>query len=56
MPNENEDPVDEYDRQHGFPEEGPADSHPPMNEAEITGDKLNPVQETPPAFTGLRKV
>lgn len=55
MGNEPQDPIDEYDRAHGAPEKGPANSHPPMSDAEITGDKLNPVIETPPAFTGLRK-
>lgn len=54
--NDNEDPIDQYDRDHGFPEKGPAESHPPMSDDEITGSKLNPVVETPPAFTGLRKV
>lgn len=52
--NDQQDPLDEYDRAHGAPEKGPANSHPPMNENEITGSNLNPVQETPPAFGKLR--
>lgn len=47
-------PTDEYDRTHGKP--GSVPDAPAMSEEDKYGTKLNPVRETPPAFTGLKQV
>lgn len=55
MASENEtvkDPLDEYDRAHGKPDNGP----PKLNENEAWGSNLNPVRETPMAGSGLKQV
>ena len=46
------DPLDDYDRAHGTPDNGP----PKLSDDEAWGTKLNPVRETLPAFTGLKKL
>lgn len=46
------DPMDEIDRKLGKPDNGP----PKLTEDEAWGTKLNPVQETPLAATGLKAV
>lgn len=49
---EGKDPMDEYDRAHGKPDNGP----PKLSEADAWGTKLIPVKETPLAGTGLKSV
>ena len=44
------DPLDDYDRANGKPDNGP----PKLSEDEQWGGKLNPVRETPMAGTGLK--
>lgn len=46
------DPLDDYDRTHGAPNNG----MPKLSEDEAWGTKLNPVRETPLAGTGLKQV
>lgn len=49
---EPKDPLDDYDRTHGAPDNGP----PKISEADAWGTKLNPVRETPLAGSGLKSV
>ena len=49
---EPKDPMDEYDRAHGKPDNGP----PKISEEEAWGGRENPVRETPLAGTGLKQV
>jgi hypothetical protein len=46
------DPLDDYDRQHGAPDNG----QPKLSEDDAWGTRLNPVRETPLAGTGLKSV
>lgn len=46
------DPIDAYDSKHGDPSKTP--DAPPISEADAWGTKLNPVQDTPLAATGLK--
>ncbi len=50
---ENTIPIDEYDRKHGAP--GSKPDKPAQSEADAWGTTLNPVRDTPPAFTGLKE-
>lgn len=52
MANEDKDPIDEYDRQHGKPDAGA----PKLSDNDAWGNNLNPVRETPLAGTNLRDV
>lgn len=47
-------PVEEYDAKHGTP--GSVPDAPKISEADAFGTTLNPVRETPPAFSNLREV
>jgi hypothetical protein len=49
---EPKDPLDEYDRTHGKPDNG----LPKMSEDEAWGTRVNPVRETPLAGTGLKQM
>jgi hypothetical protein len=49
---EPKDPLDDYDRAHGKPDNGP----PKISEEDAWGGKLNPVIETPLAASGLKAV
>ena len=49
---EPKDPLDDYDRAHGKPDNGP----PKISEEEAWGGNLNKVRETPLAGTGLKSV
>jgi hypothetical protein len=49
---EPKDPMDEYDRAHGKPDNGP----PKLSEDEAWGTKANPLRETPLAGTKLKAV
>jgi hypothetical protein len=50
--NVDKDPLDDYDKKFGAPDNGP----PKLTEDEAWGGKLNPVVETPLAGTGLKQV
>lgn len=54
MSEEPKDPIDAYDAKHGRPEATPA--APNMSEADLFGEKLNPVRETPNAAANLKTV
>jgi hypothetical protein len=49
---EPKDPLDDYDRKYGKPDNGP----PKLSEDEAWGTRLNPIRETPLAGTGLKSV
>jgi hypothetical protein len=49
---EPKDPLDDYDRTHGAPDNGP----PKISEADAWGTNLNKVRETPLAGSGLKSV